>query len=234
MFLLGLTKNGLDVARSAIKLPEAYRSGRLLPALAQVVTASPTTHLLDPNAPRVATAASHGRSFTKVDELGYRTASLLGVGIGAFQFASGVPNVYRAVHEGGPKALVDTREGRTGALQVASGALTLGTFGRAGAVARAAGVRGPARVALAAAGSASLTSPLILGTTLASSGLVLANDHGFLDFMNRGEQRSFGQVERDSWRATGLDDKVDAAAGATGRVASSTYGSARKWVERRT
>ena len=211
MFLAGVAKNALDVARSAIKLPEAYRSGRLVPALVQTITASPTTHLIDPNAPRVASATSAGRSFTHVDEALYKSASLIGVGIGAFQFVSGVPNIYHAVKQGGASAIYDTREGRTGTLQAAGGALTLGAFAGASVAARAAGVRGVLPVTLAASSAASLSSPVLLVATIASSGLVLANDHGFLDFMNRGERRGFQQVERDSWQASGIDAKVGAA-----------------------
>lgn len=209
MMIVSLAKNGIDVLRSAIKLPEAYRSGRLMPALAQTITATPTAHLIDPNAPRMATAASAGRSFTRFDEVGYRASSLVGVGIGAFQLANGVPNIYRAVKQGGAKAIVNTREGRTGALQAAGGAVTLGAFGRASVAAKAAGVTGVLPVTLAAAGAASLSSPWILGATLGSSALVLANDHGFLDFMNAGEQRSFVQVERDSWDDLDVRGKVD-------------------------
>jgi hypothetical protein len=208
VLIAGAAKNVLDVGRAAVKLPEAYRAGRLMPALAQAVTASPTTHLIDPNAPRVASAASAGRSFTAVDAVGYRAASMLGVGLGAFQMANGIPNIVHAVHDGGPKAIVTTRDGRTGALQAIGGGITLGTFGRAAGMARASGVPGVGPVLLAAAGSASLASPWVLGATVATSGLVFANGRGFLDFMNEGETRTVRQVERDSWNALGVPDKV--------------------------
>lgn len=232
MFLAGVSKNAMDVTRAAIKLPEAARSGQLAPALAQTLTASPTSALINPNAPRIASAASGGKSFTLVDEVGYRATSLLGVGIGAFQVISGVPHIAHAIRDGGARALYDSREGRTGALQAAGGALTLGAFTRAGFAAKAAGVHGAVPLVLAAATAPSLTSPVILGATIASSALVLANDHGFLDFMNRGDRRPVGQVERQAWQATGINEKVAHAKHATAHAASSAYGAARGWVDR--
>ena len=234
MFLAGVAKNVLDVGRSAVKLPEAFRAGTLAPALAQTLTASPTTHIIDPRAPRIATAASAGKSFTALDEIGYRTSSLIGVGVGVFQVANGVPNIARAVARGGAVAIVNTREGRTGVLQAAGGALTLGAFARAGVAARAGGVTGAVPVTLAAASAASLSSPWMLGATLASSGLVLANDHGFMDFMNKGEQRSFGQVQRDSWQATGINGKVASARDHTEQAAATAMATTQQWVKAHT
>lgn len=204
----GAAKNLIDVVRSAVKIPEAARAGQLVPALAQTLTASPTARLIDPAAPRVATAASGWKSFTALDEALYRSASLVGVGLGAFQLGSAVPNIVGAVRSGGARALVDTRAGREGLLQAAGGAVTLGAFARGGLAARAAGVRGAGPFLLAAAGSSRMASPLVLGATFATGGLVFANSRGFLDFLNQGERRSFAQVESDAWRGLGVGAAV--------------------------
>lgn len=208
MLASGASKAVLDIVRSAIKLPEAAAAGRFLPALAMTLTSSPTTALIDPRAPAVATAASQGRSFTKLDAGFYRAAAFIGVGVGAFQAVSGVRNIVDAVRSGGGSALYDTRQGRDGVLQAASGAISLGTFGRAAGAARAAGVTGIGGIAVAAATSPMLASPVVIGATLASGVLVFANGKGFLDFMNRGETRGAGQVVSDSWREMDLKGKV--------------------------
>ena len=210
--LIAATKKSIDFVRSAAKLPEAYRAGRLPSALAQTAIASPTNRLIDPHAPTVASALSEGRSFTTFDRALYRSSIIIDVGLGVFRLGSGIPNLVHAVHYGGAKAIINTRQGRDGALQTAAGALTLGLFGRAAGAARAAGIRGGGAIALAAMGSETLTAPWVIGTALGSSAFIFANDHGFLDFMNAGNTQSVRQVEHNAWHTLGVrvDQKVQA------------------------
>ena len=205
---VSLGKNVLDMVRAGIKIPEAARAGRLGHALLQTITAAPTTTLIDPSKPTIATAASRGMSFTQVDSVLYRAAAFVGIGLGAFQVVTGVRNLHGAIKADGATAVYDTRRGRAGAMQTASGALTLGVFGKAMGSAAAAGVGGPMAVIGAAATSGALTSPVVMGATLLSGGLVLANDRGFLDFMDRGEERGFVRVQQDSWHALDVPGKV--------------------------
>jgi hypothetical protein len=202
-------KKALDLVRASVKLPEAARAGRLGTALLQTVAASPTTQLIDSTAPEVATDLSSGRSFTRFDRFAYRAAAGAEVGLAVFRISNGIPNVVRAVRAGGPAALIDTRTGRDGVLQTASGGLTLGLFGRAAGLARASGVRGVLPVTIAAATSETLTQPWVLGTCLGASTLVFANDHGFLDFLNKGNTMSVGQTEHTAWTQLGVRQKVE-------------------------
>jgi hypothetical protein len=209
----GFLQNGVDVARLVKKYPEALRAGRFEPSLGRLgrlPTAIGLTFLtradnriVDPTAPRVASAASLGRSFTRFDELAMKSSVLLGASLAALQVGSAIPNLVDAVGKEGPwhENLVGSTSGRAGMLQLGGGLLGASVF--AAALHQTAGQGTGVVGRVLAAGKAPIAARPLWGRIgLATGAVVLANELGYLDMLNAGEQRSAGRVLADSARRT--------------------------------
>lgn len=139
----GVGVNAIDVARLLKKYPEALRAGKFDPslgrfgridaAIGQTIAMAPNRHVIDPLAPRVASAASLGKSFTKFDEVVMKSATLLSSSLAAIQFGSSIPNLIDAAGNEGPwhQNMYDNESGRSGVLQFAGGGLGLAMLGTA-------------------------------------------------------------------------------------------------------
>lgn len=197
-FFAGLGKMGLDMARVAAKFPEARATGNLPTAVRQFITAAPTTSLIDPSAPRLASAALGGKTFTAFDRSAYRLSSGIGAALAGVQLASSVPNLIEGWQKDGPAGLVNSQSGRTGVLQAAGGGFALGLLSKAFVETRAAGTTGFLPTLLEATAKPSLSRPWVAGIGFLTAGLVIANELGFFDFLNKGETRDLGQVMSDA------------------------------------
>lgn len=200
----GLLQNVIDVGRLVKKFPEAQRRGVLGLALRQTALTAPDSRIIDPVAPRIAGAASGGKSFTHFDEAAMKTSVFLGATISAVQFASSIPNLVDAIgQEGGLGNLGQTTSGRAGVLQFLGGGLGLGMFGAA--LVQTRGVGGNVVERVVAAGKAPImANPLLKQVGIASGVLVLANELGYFDFWNRDDSRSVPTVLRDAVHGTAV------------------------------
>lgn len=210
----GLTINAVDLVRLLKKYPEALRAGafdpnlgrlgRLPTALGLTAMLRPDSRIIDPAAPRVATIASLGKSFTRFDELMMRTSVLLGSSLAAVQVLSAVPNLADAMSREGSVSenLLGTNSGRAGLLQLAGGGLGLGVFATALRSTTGSGTRGVVPRVLEAARSPIMAKPIWGRIGMGTAYLVLANELHYLDFLNAGETRPVGQVLTDAARRT--------------------------------
>jgi hypothetical protein len=194
----GVGKTIFDAGRVGLKLPEAKRAGMLPTAIRQMVTAAPTTTILNPELPAIATAESGMQSFTKLDGALYRTSALAGVAISGVQLLSAAPNIIDGVKSDGLAGLVDSKAGRSGIAQLAGGGLAVGLLGKAGMAAWAGGTRGALSLTMEAAAAPLLTRPWVAGVGFATSAVVLANEWGYFDWMDKGDPRSTGAVLQDA------------------------------------
>lgn len=210
----GLLMNAVDVARTIKKYPEALRAarfdpslgrmGRLPTALGLTLATRPDARLIDPVAPRVASAASLGKSFTRFDEIAMKSSVLLGTSLAALQLASAVPNLADALGKDGPwyENIAQSTSGRAGVLQLAGGSLGLGVFLKALQQTRGSGATGIVDTVMAAAKAPIMAKPIFTTIGIGSGMLVMANELGYLDFLNTGETRSVSKVLTDAVHRT--------------------------------
>lgn len=210
----GLLQNGVDVARLLKKYPEAVRAGQFDPSLGRMgrlPTAVGLTFLtradnriVDPTAPRVATMASAGKSFTHFDEVAMKASVLMGASLAALQIGSSIPNLADALDNEGPwyENLAMSTSGRAGVLQLTGG--TIGATVFANALRQTAGEGGGTLVGrVLAAGKAPIMARPIWGRIgLATGAIVAANELGFFDRLNRGETRPLGKTLTDATHRT--------------------------------
>jgi hypothetical protein len=210
----GFLQNGIDVARLIKKYPEALRAGSFEPGLGRLgrlPTAVGLTFLtradnriVDPLAPRVASAASLGRSFTRFDELAMKSSVLLGASLAAIQIGASIPNLMDALDNEGPwyANLAGSTSGRAGVLQLSGGVIGAAVF--ATALRQTAGQAGTDVVArvLAAGKAPIMARPLWGRIGLATGALVAANELGYLDMFNAGERRATPTVLAEAARKT--------------------------------
>lgn len=201
----GLAQNAIDVTRLVKKYPEAHRAGNLGTALRLTALTRPDSRVIDPSAPRVATAASAFKSFTRFDELAMKSSVLLGASLAVIQLASAAPNLADALSQDGPwhENLGQTTSGRAGVLQLAGGGLGVGLF--ATALRQTAGhAEGFIPTVLAAAKAPIMARPIFGQIGTASAVVVMANELGYLDFLDSDEGRSVGTILRDAAQGTPL------------------------------
>ncbi|MCW2927654.1 MAG: hypothetical protein JWM86_1622 [Thermoleophilia bacterium] len=210
----GFAQNAIDIARTVKKYPEALRAGTFEPSLGRLgrlptaigLTAMtrPDARIVDPAAPRVATMASAGKSFTRWDELAMKSSVLLGTSLAGIQLLSAVPNLADALGKDGPwyENLAMSTSGRAGVLQLAGGGVGLGLF--AVALKQTKDIAGPGIVskALAAGKAPVMAKPFWTKFGLATGAVVMANELGYFDMLNRGEQRRVGTVLADAAHKT--------------------------------
>jgi hypothetical protein len=222
----GFVQNGIDVARMAKKFPEALRAarfdpalgraGRLPTALSLAVQTRVDSRIVDPLAPRMATAASLGKSFTRFDEIAMRASVLLGASLSIVQIGSAIPNIADAVSKDGPwhENLLQSTPGRFGVLQLGGGLLGASIF--TAALRQTAGQAGEGVITriLAAGKSPLMAKPLWGQIGIGTGLLVAANELGYLDMLNVGETRSTKQVLSDAAHRTPVinDPKLRTAA----------------------
>jgi hypothetical protein len=210
----GLVANALDITRTVAKYPEALRAGRFDPSLGRLgrfptalgLTAAmrPDARLVDPMAPRIATVESLGKSFTRFDEIAMKSSVLLGTSLAALQLASAIPNLSDALSKDGPwySNIAQSTSGRAGVLQLAGGGLGLAVFMKALQQTKGSGATGLVDTVMAAAKAPIMAKPIFTTVGLASGALVMANELGYLDFLNTGEERPVGTVLKDAAHST--------------------------------
>lgn len=211
----GLAQNVVDVTRLVKKYPEALRAGHYEPALGRLgrlptavgLTAltRPDSRVIDPTAPRAASLASSGKSFTAFDELAMKSSVLLGAGLAGLQVASSIPNLYDALSRGEGAWYEDlalSTSGRAGVLQLAGGSLGLTLFATALRQTRGQGTSGLVQRIITAGRAPIMAKPLFGRIATGSALLVMANELGYLDFLNRGERRRAGTVLREAAQGT--------------------------------
>ncbi|MBC7644099.1 MAG: hypothetical protein H7123_03160 [Thermoleophilia bacterium] len=207
-------KAGLDLARSAKKLPESFKARNFLPSpeagkletslhkyvgrlpqnLKQMALVAPDTRIIDPHAPMQAAESARGLSYSTLDRRGYVASNSIGTAIAGVQLIGGGINLREAWTTDGVAGTYDMKSGRSGVLQTVSGALGLGMVGYAmkqesGNIFARFGK---------SMGSELLTSPKITNIGIAASLIVGANELGFFDFMDKNNKRSFGKVMSDA------------------------------------
>lgn len=211
----GLVQNAIDVTRLVKKYPEALRAGRFEPALgragrmptALALTAltRPDARVIDPSAPRIASTASGGKSFTRFDEAAMKSSVLLGASLAGLQIAASIPNLHDALSKDGPwyENLAQSTSGRAGVLQLAGGGLGVTLFATALRQTRGEGSAAGVVQRIITAGKAPIMARPIFGQIGTATGIVvMANELGYLDFLNRGETRAAPTVLRDAARRT--------------------------------
>lgn len=210
----GFLANAIDIARTVKKYPEALRAakfdpslgtlGRLPTAIGLTAAMRPDARLVDPMAPRVPSAASLGKSFTRFDEIAMKSSVLLGTSLAALQLASAVPNLADALSKDGPwyQNIAQSTSGRAGVLQLAGGGLGLGVFLTALHQTKGVGATGVVDRVMAAAKAPIMARPVFTTIGLASGAVVMANELGYLDFLNTGETRSVPTVLSDAAHRT--------------------------------
>jgi hypothetical protein len=239
----GFAQNTIDVARLAVKYPEAYRAGRLETAIQLTLLTRPDNRIIDPEAPRTPCPLT-GRSFTYVDELGMKASAVLGAGMSVIQLAAGLAILHIALQQDGT-ATQDISQsviGRAGLLNIVSGAIGAGVFGAAylGAAPAKASPGGilaghsMARM-LDAARSPLLARPVVGQALLGAAALIIANQIGWLDPLNHDDSRSIGESLRDAAHATPvLNDSVNRATALAGISALTGYHVASSLASKRT
>lgn len=210
----GFVMNGVDILRTVKKYPEALRAarfdpslgrmGRMPTALALTAMTRPDARLIDPTAPRMASVASRGMSFTKFDEIAMKSSVALATSLAGLQIATAIPNLADALSKDGPwyENLAMTTSGRAGVLQLSGGTLGLGLF--ATALHQTSGTAGPSVIdkVMAAAKAPVMAKPIFTTIGLASGALVMANELGYMDSFNTGETRPVGTVLKDAAHRT--------------------------------
>lgn len=223
----GVAVNAIDVARLVKKYPEALRAarfdatlgrlGRLPTALGLTAQLRVDSRIVDPLAPRIASAASMGRSFTRFDQIAMRSSVLLGAGLSAVQIGTAIPNIIDAVSKDGPwyENLLRTTSGRYGVLQLSGGVLGASLFATAlrqtASTAAGSGLTG--RV-LAASTAPIMARPFWGRVGIGSAMVIAANALGYLDPLNKSNDRSVGESMRDAVHKTPIlnDPKLRTAA----------------------
>ncbi len=203
----GFAQNAIDVVRLIKKYPEALRAGQFDPSLGKLgrlptavgLTAltRPDNRILDPTWRGLAASLeTGGRTFDRFDEIAMKSSVLLGASLAAIQIGSSIPNLADALGKDGPwyENLAQSTSGRAGMLQLAGGTLGAAVF--ATALKQTAGQAGPGVVSkVLTAGSAPIMARPIWGRIgLATGAVVMANELGFLDWLNKGETRTVGQA----------------------------------------
>lgn len=214
MFFGTVAKMGLDIGRVLWKAPEAFaarsiplpegasalreamhaRVGRLPLLAKQAILTAPDTRIIDPLAPAVRDAMT-GRSYTRLDSMANRISGSMGLVLAAAQLGVAIPNLIDGIRKDGVSGLGNTTSGRTGVVSLVGGALGMGVLIPAfrGAEGATLGAR-----LLRMAESPHLTSPLIANIGIGLGLLTAANEFGFLDFFNKGDDRPVGTVLSDS------------------------------------
>jgi hypothetical protein len=115
-----------------------------------------------------------------------------------------VPNLADAMSKDGPwyQNIAQSTSGRAGVLQLAGGGLGLGVFLTALHQTKGAGATGIVDRVMAAAKAPVMAKPVFTTVGLASGALVMANELGYLDFLNTGETRSVPTVLSDAAHKT--------------------------------
>lgn len=211
----GVTQNVIDVFRLIKKYPEALRAGnfdptfgklgRLPTALGLTALTRPDNRIIDPRwRGMAASIETGGRTFDKFDDITMKTSVLLGASIALVQVGASIPNLVDAVRQDGPwyENLATTMSGRAGVLQLAGGTLGLSVF--ALGLKQTAGTAGPGFIQkVVAAGSAPIVAKPIWGRIgLGFGAMVVANELGYLDWLNKGEHRPIGKALSDAAHRT--------------------------------
>lgn len=185
---LNLAQRALTETRLAIRLPHVVtREPKLLPLWAfQALTMKSTTKI-------VPSAGGPANAWGKA----YKTSQAM-KGVGALlTLGIAVPNTVSGLQQGGPKGLYDTRAGRTGMVSAATAAVQLTFLGKAFQATRgvAGGVAGHLNATL---GHEMLGTYKAVGPGVVGYALILANEVGLFDSLNKDERRPLGEIARAS------------------------------------
>jgi hypothetical protein len=174
----------LSVARLTAATPLAWKQGKMPLWAAEMLLQKSTIDIVP----------YEGGKWNLWGKAYATSAALKGAGA-LLTLGMAVPNTVGALRNGGPAALVDTREGRTGVVTSLAGVATLGFLGTAASHGRAGGLAGMFHSAF--------HDPLLgkwafVGPMIGVYALVLGNELGYLDSLNRGDKRSAVDVIRDA------------------------------------
>jgi hypothetical protein len=208
--LLGGVVKGLavDRPRVAFALPNARANGKLGKWALELVSGKITSDIV----PATGGTLRIGSHVLTNDawKHSFRASTALSVGLVGVSMLYGIPNLIDGYQQGdGFGGMLDSRPGRTGVAASIAGAIELGIFGYA--LARSPG--GAGRVVSALNHPIHMSGPIVLAG-IALSAPILANELGFLDFMNKGDDRDWITAARDTvgdhgariQRFLGMDD----------------------------
>jgi hypothetical protein len=189
----GIVKGmALDRPRIALAFPHARAQGKTMKWAAELLTGNATNDIV-PITGGVVRIGS--RTLTTNGWKGAYTLSTgIGLGLLGLSMTYGIPNLVDGWQKaGGPEGLTENRAGRTGVLAASAGLFHLGVMGTA--IARTPG--GAGRLVGALHHPIHSATGIVVAGILAG-GPVLANELGFLDFMNAGDERSPLEVAGDT------------------------------------
>jgi hypothetical protein len=208
----GFASDSLKVSRVLAKVPQMLRT-HSLDKLPYYITAGPDSNLLDWKLP-VGKVASNGMSLTRGDVFMTRAASSIAPTLAAYQLVSGsllLKNYVPGIGSEKPSDVVDTRLGRSAALQFAGGlwgsTLVARGIREAWKSPEIAGSGGStlakAGASLIGAGSTKvMLNPKLVKVGMASGLMIAANQFGYFDVLNRDDPRSVGTKLKDAVHGT--------------------------------
>jgi len=199
----GMLTNAIDVARILKKVPEAYRGGLLGTALTQAITTAPAMPIINPPPPGVALdAVRGGMSFSKWDAGLMQASVALSSAVAVIQVASAVPNLYDALsQDGGVVNLAGTTSGRAGVLQLTGGGIGLYLLKRA--LSETKSTPGGFVKRVVEAGKAPIMANAMWKRVGIASGVaVMANELGYLDFLDKDNKRAVVTTLKDATHRT--------------------------------
>ena len=127
----------------------------------------------------------------------YQVSNAFTIALVGVNMVYGIPNLVDGWKQGdGPEGLLGSRAGRTGVMAALGGLVELGFF----AYAFARSPSGSGRLAAMLHHPIHAKGPVMYGK-MALTAPILANELGFLDFMNRGDDRTPWETALDTYRA---------------------------------
>ena len=178
----------LSATRIVFAFPHAKAEGRL-PLWAFELLVQKST--IDIVPPRGGYLGLWGKAFAA-------SQALKGVGAIATIALAGSATI-GALGKGGPAALENSTQGRTGVAATIASVATLGFMGEAAHHAQG---RGGAAMFKNMFTDEMLGKWKVVGPSLAAWTFILANQMGYLDWLNKGETRGGGQIMHDAWDKT--------------------------------
>lgn len=189
-----VANRALSVGRIAAATPLAWKNGKMPLWAFELAVQKSTIDIVPASGGRW---NAWGKAFAT-------SQALKGVGALATLSVAGTSTL-GALREGGPDALISSKQGRTGLAASAASVATLGFMGLAAAHGRSGGAAGMAR--------SMFTDPmlgrwLVVGPSLAAWTVIGANELGYLDVLNKGERRDASTIVSDAnQHAAGLMHK---------------------------
>lgn len=195
----GILKGAVvDRPRIVAAYPHAKETGKLGEWAFQLVSGNATTDVVPRTGPIKLGPKVWNNGFRRA----YQVSNALTIALVGVNMVYGIPNLVDGWKQGdGFDGLLESRAGRTGLMAAFGGLVELGIFSYAFARSPSGSGRLAAMLEHGIHGKGAVMYGKILLTAP-----ILANELGFLDFMNRGDDRSPWQTARDTY-----DSKVESA-----------------------